>query len=206
MKTSNLTLNESAANGGFTHRIEIGHADLTETTTNTAQVLEALTLPAGAVVLNVAAKLITPFKDASDNAFNNVAIEIGDGADTDRYLASTQINENGTEIDFAAGSGAAAPTQTGATVATANGSDAATTQALANALKVDYNKTITDVGALITAVAALQAARGHAYVAADTLDIKVGSMSAKSLSDIDTGLLHVFVTVAQLNTLSEAID
>ena len=107
MKTSNLTLNESAANGGFTHRIEIGHADLTETTTNTAQVLEALTLPAGAVVLNVAAKLITPFKDASDNAFNNVAIEIGDGADTDRYLASTQINENGTEIDFAAGSGAA---------------------------------------------------------------------------------------------------
>ena len=41
-------------------------------------------------------------------------------------------------------------TQTGATVSTANATDLATAQALANALKTDYNKTITDHAAVIT--------------------------------------------------------
>lgn len=59
--------------------------------------------------------------------------------------------------------GSAPSAQTGATVATANAAtqtssyvqaDVQTIAALANALKTDYNKTITDVGTLITELTA----------------------------------------------------
>lgn len=52
----------------------------------------------------------------------------------------------------------AAVTATGATVATADGSDAATTQALANALKVQGNANQVDIAALIVLVNELRAA------------------------------------------------
>jgi hypothetical protein len=42
--------------------------------------------------------------------------------------------------------------QTGATVTTANATDLPTAEALANALKTDYNKTITDVGNTIASL------------------------------------------------------
>jgi len=45
--------------------------------------------------------------------------------------------------------GAANAAQTGATITTPDGSDAATTQTLANAIKADYNKSITDIGLIL---------------------------------------------------------
>lgn len=72
-------------------------------------------------------------------------------------IPDTVIDWDSTKIGFfgstivvqQSGAAQAAVTQTSATVATANGSDAATTQALANALKVEVNKLITDVAALV---------------------------------------------------------
>lgn len=57
-----------------------------------------------------------------------------------------------------AGAAQAAVTLTAATVATANGSDAGTTQTLANALKVELNKVIADNVALAALVNELRAA------------------------------------------------
>lgn len=57
-----------------------------------------------------------------------------------------------------AGAAQAAVVLTAATVATANGSDAATTQTLANALKTELNKVIADNVALAALVNELRAA------------------------------------------------
>ena len=41
----------------------------------------------------------------------------------------------------------------------------------------------------------------HAYTAANTVDAVFGSMAAKSLSDIDTGEVHIFLGVNKLTSL-----
>lgn len=44
-------------------------------------------------------------------------------------------------------------------------------------------------------------AGGYVYLAGDTVDLTVGSMSSKSLSNIDTGELHIFVRKVSLTEL-----
>lgn len=131
--------------GGYTDLIEITHEDLTEATANTAQLIQALSLKAGDVVERVTTKLKTPFKDASDAAYNTTTCIVGDGGDDDRYLVSQELNENGTEILYKAGTGTRL-----------------------------------------------------AYTVDDTLDVIFGSMSAKSLSDIDTGKIHIYAEIVRL--------
>lgn len=140
---------QTAAATGFNYRIKLTSDDLTETTANTAQVFEVLSVKAGSLVTSVAAYLETDFADASDSGFNSTAITVGDGSDPDRFLASMQVNTNGTEVDAKGG--------------------ANTTP--------------------------------YAYTASDTIDITVNSMSAKSLSDIDTGELIVLVGLVELSDL-----
>ena len=147
MKVYALNDNERAATG-FTHRINITHEDLTETTANTAQTIAIFTVAAGDVVNDAALAVTTPFEDASDNAFNTTTVQVGDGDDTDQYIASTEVNVNGTEVKYMA---CAADAQL-------------------------------------------------AYTAADTVDILVGSMTAKSLSNIDVGELDVFLSVIPLTS------
>ena len=147
MKVYPLNDNERAATG-FTHRINITHEDLTETTANTAQTIAIFTVSAGDVVNDAALAVTTPFEDASDNAFNTTTVQVGDGDDTDQYIASTEVNVNGTEVKYMA---CAADAQL-------------------------------------------------AYTATDTVDILVGSMAAKSLSNIDVGELDVFLSVIPLTS------
>ena len=147
MKVYALNDNERAATG-FTHRINITHEDLTETTANTAQTIAIFTVAAGDVVNDAALAVTTPFEDASDNAFNTTTVQVGDGDDTDQYIASTEVNVNGTEVKYMA---CAADAQLAST-------------------------------------------------AADTVDILVGSMTAKSLSNIDVGELDVFLSVIPLTS------
>lgn len=90
---------------GFTHLIEIEHTDLTQASTATAQTIEAMTVKVGTLITACAARLITPFKDSADAANNTTAIQVGDGGDTDRFLTSTELNENGTEILAKGGTG-----------------------------------------------------------------------------------------------------
>jgi hypothetical protein len=100
MKVQTLQLEQR---GWFTHKAVITHEDLTETADNTAQVLELVAVDAGDVVQDSALHLVTPFKDASDSAYNTNAVTLGDGGSANRFISSTEINENGTEILSKAG-------------------------------------------------------------------------------------------------------
>ena len=101
MKVYPLNVNERAATG-FTHRINITHEDLTETTANTAQTIAIFTVAAGDVVNDAALAVTTAFEDASDNAYNALAVVVGDGDDTDQYIVSTEVNANGTTVLYRA--------------------------------------------------------------------------------------------------------
>jgi hypothetical protein len=85
-------------NGGFTHSFKVTHADLTETTANTAQVIPLYTTKKGTLILDAAFILKTAFKDASDAAFNSNTISIGIGGAAASFLPATEINEKGTEV------------------------------------------------------------------------------------------------------------
>jgi hypothetical protein len=141
--------NETKAATGFTHKAIVTHVDLTETTADTDQTIALLSVVAGDVVQKAAFQLVTAFKDASDAAFNDTQVQVGDGNDTDEYIAATQVNENGTEVLFAA-----------------------------NVNTVPF-----------------------AYTAADTVDILVESMTAKSLSNLDAGEIHIYLAVTKLTSL-----
>jgi hypothetical protein len=133
---------------GCTHEVRITHADLTETTADTDQTL-TIAVAAGDLFQCLGMALVTPFEDASDAAFNSTQITVGDGNDADEFLLQTQINENGTEVDYIAGTGDA-----------------------------------------------------YAYTAADTVDILIESMAAKSLSDLDAGELVLYVKLVSLADLA----
>ena len=90
-------LNNAKA-GGYTYHVKITADDLTETTANTAQTIELITVAQGSVVQSVAYNMPVPFKDASDSALNTTTLEIGDDGNTDRFMVSTELNVNGTEI------------------------------------------------------------------------------------------------------------
>jgi hypothetical protein len=141
--------NETKAATGFTHKAIVTHVDLTESTADTDQTIALLSVVAGDVVQKAAFQLVTAFKDASDAAFNDTQVQVGDGNDTDEYIAATQVNENGTEVLFAA-----------------------------NVNTVPF-----------------------AYTAADTVDLLVESMTAKSLSNIDAGEIHIYLAVTKLTSL-----
>jgi hypothetical protein len=141
--------NETKAATGFTHKAIVTHVDLTESTADTDQTIALLSVVAGDVVQKAAFQLVTAFSDASDAAFNDTQVQVGDGNDTDEYIAATQVNENGTEVLFAA-----------------------------NVNTVPY-----------------------AYTAADTVDLLVESMTAKSLSNLDAGEIHIYLAVTKLTSL-----
>ena len=141
--------NETKAATGFTHKAIVTHVDLTESTADTDQTIALLSVVAGDVVEKAAFQLVTAFSDASDAAFNDTKVQVGDGSDTDEYIAAKQVNENGTEVLFAA-----------------------------NVNTVPF-----------------------AYTAADTVDLLVESMTAKSLSDLDAGEIHIYLAVTKLTSL-----
>ena len=91
---------EERLNGGFTHRINITYADLTETAANTAQTIELISLPAGSAVMQAAIRLVTPFEDVSDTGLNTTTLIVGDDGDTDRFIASVELNDNASEVYY----------------------------------------------------------------------------------------------------------
>ncbi|RLA51427.1 MAG: hypothetical protein DRQ98_11525 [Gammaproteobacteria bacterium] len=135
--------------GGFTHKVVLTHADLTETTANTAQTIEILTVELGSRVSEASYILKTDFEDASDVNLNATVLEVGDDTDPNRYIVSKELNTNGTEIQA---------------WSTAN-----------------------DVNTV-----------PYTYLTADTIDAVIGSMAAKSLSDIDTGEVWIYLNVVHL--------
>ena len=146
VKTRQANQAESEQFNGANLIVEI-NADtaLTEATANTAQVLNLFDVRDGHLVEYKGGYLKTPFEDASDAAFNSNTITLGDGGDADRFLVSTQLNVNGTEILYP-----------------------------------------------------LPALGAYAYTATDTVDATIGSMTAKSLSEIDTGVILLGFRVSDL--------
>ncbi|RME72850.1 MAG: hypothetical protein D6781_01575 [Verrucomicrobia bacterium] len=96
MQVFPLSLEEQAA--GFSHKVVIKHDDLTETSAGAAQVIQAVGVNPGDLVVACAARVVTAFKDASDAAFNTTAVTVGDGGDPDRFLASQETNANGSTV------------------------------------------------------------------------------------------------------------
>jgi hypothetical protein len=142
--------NESKAAYGYTHMVTLDKADLaSQTTANTVQTVTILSLEAGDVIDHVAVKLATPFKDASDSAFNTTTLSLGVGGNTTRLLTATELNENGTEITYAVGTGATPLT----------------------------------------------------FTASNSVTATFGSMTAKALSDIDTGEARVYLRLNKLSKL-----
>lgn len=146
MELEALGTQEKWAKAGATHKATLTYADLTETTADTDQTIAAKNAVAGQMVEVIGGKLVTAFKDASDAALNSTVVSVGDGADPNHYLASWQVNENGTEASYFLGTGV----------------------------------------------------RGI-YTAADTIDVLVESMVGKSLSNIDTGELVLYLAVTDLS-------
>ena len=62
------------------------------------------TIPLGSVVHNCGAELVTAFKDSGGGAQLNVIV--GDGADTDGYLATAALHDSQTEITQVINTGA----------------------------------------------------------------------------------------------------
>jgi hypothetical protein len=97
-KITPLMLEEIASNGGFTHIAIVTADDLTEATANTAQDVSLGTVPKGWIINKTMARLVVPFEDKSDAAFNTTALVVGDAGSANRYITSAQMNRNGTEI------------------------------------------------------------------------------------------------------------
>lgn len=93
-----LSINEAAPKGA-THKVVLTHADLTETVSNTAQtVTSVFSVAAKQGVECVAAVLRTPFTYSGSTALNSTTLTVGDGTDPDLFLASMELNSNGTEV------------------------------------------------------------------------------------------------------------
>lgn len=86
----------------------ITHEDLTESGSGTAQ---TLTFPIEAKMSAECVRLILDeaFEDTATAGNNTTLVEVGDGGDTDRFLTSTELNKNGTEINLKAGTGTVYP-------------------------------------------------------------------------------------------------
>jgi len=91
----------------FTHKIVVTHADLTEAAANTAQTIALLSVEAGDVVTHAATKLVTPFENTADSAYNTTTLIVGDDGSTNRFMSSTELNVNGTEVYWKAGTNTA---------------------------------------------------------------------------------------------------
>ena len=98
MKTYELPAETKAATG-FTHKVVITHASLTEAADNTAQTLTLLTLPADSIITNAATHLVTSFQKTGTSAYNTNTLVVGVSGTTNQLIASQQINTNGTPVN-----------------------------------------------------------------------------------------------------------
>ena len=142
------SINESPR--GYNYRFVIDHADLTEATDNTAQNITLITLPANSVIKSAATYLRTPFQRTGTAAYNSNVLIVGDAGDTDRIIASQQLNVNGTEV-----------------------------LARAHASTIPF-----------------------AYETATPIVANFASMASYDLAELDAGEVHIFLEVAQLDSLT----
>lgn len=102
MKVHTLSPTDAARHFA-THRITIDYADvaaLGASATGTLPIIPATgTFAAGTAFRFAGLRLVTAF-DFSDTGITSLLVEIGDGSDTDRLMAQTEIAVDGTEITY----------------------------------------------------------------------------------------------------------
>jgi hypothetical protein len=97
---------EEAAMHRANYLVVVTHKDLTEAAANTDQTIALFGVTAnksGVQLVKMEAPI--PFEDIDDAAFNSTAVVVGDGGSTNRFLTSTQLNVNGTEVFLKYGTG-----------------------------------------------------------------------------------------------------
>jgi len=142
----NLLMTEERVALGASHRIVITQEDLTQTTVNTAQVIKLLDIPAGGLVRNVYTKLQARFANTADTDLNTTALTIGDAGTANLFLASQELNVNGTEVRFKAGTGTQKAYDAAAVLNATFGSMALKSLADLNAGEVHIFVELIDVG------------------------------------------------------------
>lgn len=98
MQVNKLPLQTQAATG-FTHELVIDHEDFTSTGNTQTFTFD---VPAGAAVGKAFHRLVTDF-DSSDATLISLAYTVGDGGDADRFMTSTEVCVDGTEVDYKVG-------------------------------------------------------------------------------------------------------
>ena len=81
-----------------THQAVLTANDLTQATVATAQSLNVAALPVGSIIAAVWLRLITPFQNPADAAFNSNSVDVGDTALATRFFTAQQLNANGAFI------------------------------------------------------------------------------------------------------------
>ena len=97
---------------GFTHKILVTYSDIAALAADSATLqlfpASGATFPAGTVIGKCAINLTTAF-NSSDAAINSLLCKIGDGGDDDRFMTSTELHADGTEILYKIFAGTTAP-------------------------------------------------------------------------------------------------
>lgn len=88
-----------------THIAILTNADLTQASTNTAQVINLMPLIAKQGAEVIKAVLKTPFQNTADSGFNTTAVTIGDSGTANSFLTSMELNVNGSLVYLKFGTG-----------------------------------------------------------------------------------------------------
>lgn len=101
MRITPLTLEERIATGADLE-VQFEHSDLTNAVVDGTQ---TLTVPIAAKMAVRLLRMIldVPFKNSADATNNSLLLSVGDGGSAARFLTSTELNENGTEVLLKAG-------------------------------------------------------------------------------------------------------
>ncbi len=101
MQINPLPLESQAAAGG-NYEVLVTHEDLTDAVASEAQ---TLTVPIKAKMSArcVRSILDVPFENSASAGNDDLTVTVGDGGSAGRFLTSTQINKNGTEVPLKSG-------------------------------------------------------------------------------------------------------
>jgi len=92
---------ETSAASGFTHKVTITHADLTDADTSQTLAIypESGSFAAGTCVTRVGYNLVTEFDDAED-AVSDMNLYVGDDGSTTRWVNGVEVSEKGTAVAY----------------------------------------------------------------------------------------------------------
>lgn len=192
---------QSKADFGATHVAVLKYSDLTASTNLAAGsyvVSNLCVLAAKQSVEMVAMVLITPFVDTATNAHNSTTMKVGDTADDDAFLTSTELNSDGTEVFIKFGRTDAAATS-GTAINTTNVTylTGVVSNSLGQSWVVVTNITAaTESQTRLTALSDIGNSVGRkVYTAANNLYFTFTGTSSYAMSNLDAGEVRCYFRI-----------